>query len=394
MFNDDGSMISCTKSDFMHKLESLHENKIVSVQSADCIIFDAMAIIQMLPMPTRTLKVTFIDMAKQFLQYVLHSSRAIHSVAQIHIVFDRYEENSLKLQTRQKRGDTGTSHKIHIQAEIPIPKEWKKFLARGENKENLAAYYTNYVMENASEDLNEEETVYLSGGLKDKAYKVTKDDTSQYLPLQSNQEEADTPRMILHAVISSRNGANTIIVCSPDTDVLVLLLHHRPTICAREIFFLTGRTGTHVDMKRFIPVHELFCKLTKEQQSILISAYCLTGCDTCNAFFGIGKKSVYKVVMQNADNFQMLSELGSGPPSKAQRLACTQFVGLLYGKKDCRSLNEIRCEKAMRKVPPKKLPPTDNSFTLHVMRCCYQLLIWMTLCYSISRATTTYRLRV
>ena len=93
MFSDDGSMISCTKSDFMRKLESLLENKIVSIQSADCIIFDAMATIQMLPLPTQTLKISFSDMAKQFLQYILQCSRAIQTVTQIHIVFDRYKEN-------------------------------------------------------------------------------------------------------------------------------------------------------------------------------------------------------------------------------------------------------------------------------------------------------------
>ena len=114
MCSDDGSMISCTKSDFMRKLESLLANKIVSIQSADCIIFDAMATIQMLPLPTQTLTISFSAMAKQFLRCILQCSRAVQSVNQIHIVFDRYKESSLKLQTRQKRGDTGASHKIHI----------------------------------------------------------------------------------------------------------------------------------------------------------------------------------------------------------------------------------------------------------------------------------------
>ena len=90
--------------------------------------------------------------------------------------------------------------------------------------------------------------------------------------------------MVLHAMIASRNCANNIIVNSPDTDVLVLLLNHRPNICASKIFFLTGRTGTHTDLKHFIPVHELFHKITGKQQNILMSVYCLTGCDTCNAF--------------------------------------------------------------------------------------------------------------
>ena len=45
IFNEDGSMISCVKSDFLHKLGTLHEDKIGSIQSPDCIIFDAMAIL-------------------------------------------------------------------------------------------------------------------------------------------------------------------------------------------------------------------------------------------------------------------------------------------------------------------------------------------------------------
>ena len=87
------------------------------------------------------------------------------------------------------------------------------------------------MIENADEILNEGETVFLSGGLNDKAIITTKDTTSEYLLLHSNQEEAET-RMVLQAMIASRNGANNIIVNSPDTDVLVHLLHHRPNICA------------------------------------------------------------------------------------------------------------------------------------------------------------------
>ena len=47
------------------------------------------------------------------------------------------KKKSLKLQTRRKCGDTGAAHKIHMQAEIPISKEWKKNLARRENKEKM-----------------------------------------------------------------------------------------------------------------------------------------------------------------------------------------------------------------------------------------------------------------
>jgi hypothetical protein len=57
-------------------------------------------------------------------------------------------------------------------------------------------------------------------------------------------------------------------------------------------------------------------------------------------------------------------------------MACTQFVGVLYGKLDWNSLNQLRCEKAANKVPPKRLLPTDDCFHLHLSRCAYQLAIW------------------
>ena len=81
-----------------------------------------MAIIQMLPTSSEPGKVSFLDMTEQFWRNILQASRAEKSIDQIHIVFDRYEENSLKQQTWQKRGDTGIHYKIHIQSEIAIPK--------------------------------------------------------------------------------------------------------------------------------------------------------------------------------------------------------------------------------------------------------------------------------
>ena len=69
--------------------------------------------------------------------------------------------------------------------------------------------------------------------------------------------------------------------------------------------------------------------------------------------------------MQNAKIFQQLCEQHD----------CTKFVELLFGKKQCNSFDEIRCDEAMKKVPPKRYHRTDNSLTLHVKTCCYQLRI-------------------
>ena len=64
------------------------------------------------------------------------------------------------------------------------------------------------------------------------------------------------------------------------------------------------RSFSHVElaydvaMRRNIPASILFTSLTKEQQPILIIKYCLAGCDIGSAFFGIGKKSVFKRMIQ------------------------------------------------------------------------------------------------
>ena len=52
------------------------------------------------------------------------------------------------------------------------------------------------------------------------------DNISEFLPRQSSQKVADI-RMILRAMIASRNSPNEINVIIQYTDVLVHLLHHR-----------------------------------------------------------------------------------------------------------------------------------------------------------------------
>jgi hypothetical protein len=84
-------------------------------------------------------------------------------------------------------------------------------------------------------------------------------------------------------------------------------------------------------------------------------------------------------MMQKADQFQPLAKLGThdGTLATSEKDAATKCVGCLYGKAVCDSLNDLRCEIAKKKsVIAKKLPPTDDSFKLHLQRCIYQLMTW------------------
>lgn len=278
--------------------------------------------------------------------------------------------------TRDIRGGQ-TQRNHHVRPDIPIPANWKAFLQNGHNKSELISLYTTSLENNSNNILIEGQELYVSGGREEITIKCTKSrPSSAVVDLYSNQEESDT-RIVLHAVYAAKH-CNNLVICSPDTDVLVLLLHHRLSIPARNVFFMTGRTGKHADQTRFIPVHTLFEKLTPQQLAILMPVYCLTGCDTVSSFHGHGKRMAYRLVMQKSIYYQALSTLGENPfPSEREKLAATHFVGDLYGDSSCASLNKLRALKVSKKtISPKKLPPTDDSFAQHLLRTCLQLIIW------------------
>ena len=66
-----------------------------------------------------------------------------------------------------------------------------------------------------------------------------------YVPvLMAEQQEADT-MMLLHAQYASLQGSNTVYIFRPDTDVMVLMVHHFYSIGAPCLYFQTGRKYTH-----------------------------------------------------------------------------------------------------------------------------------------------------
>ena len=49
--------------------------------------------------------------------------------------------------------------------------------------------------------------------------------------------------MSLHLAFAGYSGDKKAVVISPDTDVLVLLVHHYIKLKAAQVFFKTGRKG-------------------------------------------------------------------------------------------------------------------------------------------------------
>ena len=73
---------------------------------------------QMLPILSKTAKVTSVAIDEQFRGYILLVSCIYCSVSQIHNVFDMYRDNSLNTLVCQKRDNATMGHKMLLQTDI------------------------------------------------------------------------------------------------------------------------------------------------------------------------------------------------------------------------------------------------------------------------------------
>ena len=124
------------------------------------------------------------------------------------------------------------------------------------------------------------------------------------------------------------------------------------------------------DGRRFLPIHELCSSLSEITCRVLPAAHALSGCDTTSSFFGIGKKSVYKIL--KAPDFHDLDNLGD--PEKEVAISCSsRFVARLYDqKKSCASchhhINKLRVKLATsRDASLVRLPPSEAALRQHIL---------------------------
>lgn len=195
--------------------------------------------------------------------------------------------------------------------------------------------------------------------------------------------------MILHAIHADKTFGESgikgrIIVKSPDTDVLILCIHYFPSMQhTQELWFHTGSITNTKDGRRLIPVHSICSILNPVLCNILPAAHAITGCDTTSSLFGIGKRTVFKVLKDSPENFTDLSILADCDTDKsidaARKLVCRLYDQKGKLKEDHVDLNKLRVRLAtLRDACLAKLPPCEATFTQHVLRSSLQTNIWMT----------------
>ena len=221
--SDKQSIAKTTKSTLLTLLEE--KCKSVAIETTEshntALILDAMAIVQSLS--RSAIPATFGELAKRLLDNVLRLATKV-SARRVDFAGDQYLTVSIKNVERARRVAGGSSVRTIYSPSQQTPKQWTKYLADGSNKAMLQAFI---VKHRQSLAIDADIEIYTAVDRECKRLRFSQSSTptvDDVLELKSDHEEADT-MMILRAFHANANQFDKIVLCSPDTDVAVLLLY-------------------------------------------------------------------------------------------------------------------------------------------------------------------------
>ncbi len=268
-----GKLRKCTsKSHFLQCVESMVEVKYDEPEVLMKMI-DGAAFVHMNPPKSSSTYGNYCQV--ELFRKIRYASR---HTERLDIVFDFYQENSLKSQTRENRGE---EIRVSVRKDTPICKNFQKFMRNDRNKTELFE-----MISTAAINIPETESKIVAT-IENQVVANTVLDTSRVEPC--NHEEADT-RLLLHVLDGAETGIRKISIVTVDTDVVVIALRHFFDLNLEELWieFGTGRS------RRFLPIHECANKLGERICDGLTLWFSITGCDTVSMFNGKGKKTAWK----------------------------------------------------------------------------------------------------
>ena len=236
------------------------------------------------------------DLAEAFVGKILKYKQ---NNTEIRLVFDRYIEGSLKMQTRKKR-TSGIEVRYQISDTTNISAvSLKQLLSHIETKQDLTVYLSRYVIQALDQHRIKYVVTY------DQASYTNTENTHSTVNTHDH-EEADT-LIILHCFEIARDDPFTeCVVVSPDTDVFLLLVHHYPELPQKLIF----RTGRGEELRN-INIGSCYESLGVEHAKALLGFHTMTGCDQTGKFNGKSKIFWWNHFINTSGNIlHALAELG------------------------------------------------------------------------------------
>ena len=124
----------------------------------------------------------------------------------IDVLFDRYNEFSIKDETRNKRKKGNPIRRVIENQDVPLPHDWQGFLSDSENKSDLAKLLSHSLIAKAPDN----KCVVTSGGLVEATDVFCNWSDLNVNELRSTHEEADT-HILLHC---KHTGSQSVVVWS------------------------------------------------------------------------------------------------------------------------------------------------------------------------------------
>lgn len=332
-------------------------------------VIDAMAFVQRY----RTLgSESFGQLQERYLQKILTMKPV--RCSEVHFVGDRYDfgEMSLKGNERQRRGKGASAQEYVPDHNMKIP-EWKGFISNQQNKANLLQYLSSCWTQPSS--VPEGTTLVI--GVGEEGIRVTSCGTSVLQGLCCHtHEEADT-RIFAHIAFCQNNS--TFIVHAADSDIIMLSMYYYPRLQHVSELWIEKN-----DL--FLPIHDLVDQLANkigknrlQLTDTLLIAYVLSGCDSVSFPFGRGKRKAAKVAIQHVGRMTNLTTFSYDNVELSEKMfnEARDFMCDLYGKPGYSSLDRLRAHIfASSKHDLRSLPPTEDSFHLHVLRSLCQISLY------------------
>ena len=309
-----GRLRTGNKSELMPCLENLVPVKEdLSTPRVQVNILDGAAIINMLrPGTAKTFQCYVTEV---FVPYV---TSQLQHVERLDFVWDLYIADSLKADTRNRRGK-GVRRRVEPTSEVP--RNWQEFLRIDDNKTELFSFLASNLA-----DLETNKHLITTQGTGVLSSKCQ--DMSALAPC--THEEADT-RIFLHLQNAVQHGYSKVSIRTVDTDVVVLAIASVNRLKIAELWIAFGAGKSF----RFIAAHEIAKILGPERCVALPMFHAFTGCDTVSCFGGRGKKTAWDTWTSYGDVTAAFCALGAMPDPRAIEewmQPLERFVVLLYDR--------------------------------------------------------------
>ena len=245
-----------------------------------------------------------------------------------------------------------------------LPRNWKEFLLVDQNKQELFKYLAECV---TSIDA-EKQVISTHGKQVLSIIPIPRENIGRLAPC--NHEEADT-RMLLHAADAVQCSFTKILLCTVDTDVLILAVAYVQKLQefqgdeTIELWVGFG-AGAHL---RYIAAHDISSKLSPEVPKALPFFHAFTGCDTVSCFYGKGKKTAMNTWNSFPEVTTAFLSLGNTPPVVDDMYMgpLERFMVLLYDRTSAQTaVNDARKQLFVKKGRQfDAIPPTRAALLEH-----------------------------